>query len=254
MIRAFAQAVLRNRIRFRRLRKFLGLPNRHPDPLVTSTDPAPDPSIIKKNNDFSCFVTSLWVFIFEELHKFTSVPDPDAVFLGLPDPLVRGTGPRIRIRIRIRTRMSRIRNNAHKNLFSLLCGRSHCWLRYSDEKLRENLCIMQLLTRKIFSHWSWHKSARISDMCRSKFFPCRLCVFLAGKRKIRQSVVAKYLLFSSVPDPPDPHVFGPPGSGSTSQRYGSGTGSFYHHAKIIRKTLIPSILWLLLTFYLWKIM
>ncbi len=39
------------------------------------------------------------------------------------------------------------------------------------------------------------------------------------------------------PDPPDPHVYGPPGSGSTSQRYGSG--SFYHHAKIVRKTLIP---------------
>jgi hypothetical protein len=30
---------------------------------------------------------------------------------------------------------------------------------------------------------------------------------------------------------PDSHVFGPPGSGSTSQRYGSG--SFYHHGKII---------------------
>ncbi len=50
---------------------------------------------------------------------------------------------------------------------------------------------------------------------------------------------------ASVPDPvpeqdPDPHVFGPPGSGSgsTSHRYGSG--SFYHHAKIVRKTLIPS--------------
>ncbi len=27
------------------------------------------------------------------------------------------------------------------------------------------------------------------------------------------------------PDPPDPHVFGPPGYGSTSQRYGSGSGS-----------------------------
>jgi hypothetical protein len=27
------------------------------------------------------------------------------------------------------------------------------------------------------------------------------------------------------PDPPDLHVFGPPGSGSTSQRYGSGSGS-----------------------------
>ncbi len=44
------------------------------------------------------------------------------------------------------------------------------------------------------------------------------------------------------PDPPDPHVFGPSGSGSgsTSQRYGSG--SFYHHAKIVRKTLIPTVL------------
>jgi hypothetical protein len=31
---------------------------------------------------------------------------------------------------------------------------------------------------------------------------------------------------------------GLPGSGSISQRYGSG--SFYHHAKIVRKTLIPT--------------
>jgi hypothetical protein len=48
------------------------------------------------------------------------------------------------------------------------------------------------------------------------------------------------------PDPPDPRVFWPPGSGSTSQRYGSGSGSgsgsFYHHAKITRKTLNPTIL------------
>jgi hypothetical protein len=46
------------------------------------------------------------------------------------------------------------------------------------------------------------------------------------------------------PDPPDPHVFGPPGS--TGQRYGSGSGSrsgsFYHQAKIVRKTLIPTVL------------
>ena len=48
------------------------------------------------------------------------------------------------------------------------------------------------------------------------------------------------------PDPPDPRVFGPPGSGFTSQRYGSGSGScsgsgsesFYNHAKIVRETLI----------------
>ncbi len=44
----------------------------------------------------------------------------------------------------------------------------------------------------------------------------------------------------SVADP-DPHVFEPPGS-----------GSFYHHAKMVRKTLIPTILWLFLTVYLCK--
>jgi hypothetical protein len=42
------------------------------------------------------------------------------------------------------------------------------------------------------------------------------------------------------PDPPDPHFFGPPGSGSISLRYGSGP--FYHHAKIVRKSLIPTFL------------
>ncbi len=42
------------------------------------------------------------------------------------------------------------------------------------------------------------------------------------------------------PDPSDPYVFGPPGSGSVSQRYASG--SFYHQAKIVRKTLIPTAL------------
>jgi hypothetical protein len=44
------------------------------------------------------------------------------------------------------------------------------------------------------------------------------------------------------PDPSDPYVFGPPGSGSISQWYGSGSRSFYHHAKIVRKTLIPTVL------------
>jgi hypothetical protein len=37
--------------------------------------------------------------------------------------------------------------------------------------------------------------------------------------------------------------FGPPGSGSVSQRYGSG--SFYPQAKIVRKTLISTVLQLL---------
>ncbi len=49
------------------------------------------------------------------------------------------------------------------------------------------------------------------------------------------------------PNPdPDLHVFWPPGSGSgsISQRYGSGagSGSFYHQAKSVRKTLIPTAL------------
>jgi hypothetical protein len=36
------------------------------------------------------------------------------------------------------------------------------------------------------------------------------------------------------PDPSDPYVSGPPGSGSVSQWYGSR--SFYHQAKVVRKT------------------
>ncbi len=46
--------------------------------------------------------------------------------------------------------------------------------------------------------------------------------------------------------------FGPPGSGSgsISQRYGSGSGSasFYHSAKIVRKILMSTVLWLLFDF------
>ncbi len=44
------------------------------------------------------------------------------------------------------------------------------------------------------------------------------------------------------PDPPDPHVLGHPGSGSISQRYGSGSGSFYYEAKKVRKTWISTVL------------
>ncbi len=49
-------------------------------------------------------------------------------------------------------------------------------------------------------------------------------------------------------------VFGPPGSGSISQRYGSESESLYHQAKIVRKALIPAVLWLLLDFLSLKIM
>ncbi len=54
------------------------------------------------------------------------------------------------------------------------------------------------------------------------------------------------------------YVFGPPGSGfgSISTRYGSGygsgsgSGSFYDQAKIVRKTLIPTVMYFFMTFYL----
>jgi hypothetical protein len=46
-------------------------------------------------------------------------------------------------------------------------------------------------------------------------------------------------IINSGPDPnPDPHFFGPSGSGSIPLT----SGSFYHNAKIVRKTLIPTIL------------
>jgi hypothetical protein len=43
-----------------------------------------------------------------------------------------------------------------------------------------------------------------------------------------RSTNTKYMKGISVgdPDPQDPHVFGPPGSGSTRQRYGSGSFPF----------------------------
>jgi hypothetical protein len=48
------------------------------------------------------------------------------------------------------------------------------------------------------------------------------------------------------PDLADPYVFEPPGSGSIRQSYGSGSGSgsgsFYHQAKIVRRTWIPTAL------------
>jgi hypothetical protein len=57
------------------------------------------------------------------------------------------------------------------------------------------------------------------------------------KRTHFRSEKTTYSVVYSDPDPPDPHVFGPPGSGSTSQRYGSGSGSFYHHAKNSKENL-----------------
>jgi hypothetical protein len=56
-----------------RIRRFLGLLDPDLDQLVKTT--APDPSIIKQKSkkilDYYCFVTSLWLFIFEKWCKCT---------------------------------------------------------------------------------------------------------------------------------------------------------------------------------------
>ncbi len=78
--------------------------------------------------------------------------------------------------------------------------------------------------------------------------PFSIHLFVLGN-----SLQINFILKTSVadpdpnPDPSDLYVFGPPGSGP-------GSGSFYHQAKIVRKTLNPTALWLLFDFYLWKMM
>jgi hypothetical protein len=74
----------------------LGLPDPHPDPLVTSMDLAPDPSIIKLLYDLLSLKNDVNVPVFRiriRIRMFLSLPDPH------PDPLVRGTDSRTRPRI-----------------------------------------------------------------------------------------------------------------------------------------------------------
>ncbi len=60
--------------------------------------------------------------------------------------------------------------------------------------------------------------------------------------RVVEAVPLPYLLFeyffsfASVvdPDPQDPHVFGPSGSGTVRQRYGSGSGYFPFLIKMFR--------------------
>ena len=77
--------------------------------------------------------------------------------------------------------------------------------------------------------------------------PHRYTVTAAGPKDIHREwkgVVGRWGPGYSVsdPDPSDPHVFGP--LGSIIQIYGSGfgSGSSYHQAKKVRKTLIPTVL------------
>jgi hypothetical protein len=88
------------------------------------------------------------------------------------------------------------------------------------------------LVPSMIQHFFFCTTAVWLKACKEAFTPLRACHRL--KECLSISVAD--------PDPPDPHVSGPPGYGSISQRYGSGSGFFYHHAKIVRKIMIPTIL------------
>ncbi len=69
-------------------------------------------------------------------------------------------------------------------------------------------------------------------------------------------IVLKHLNVAPVsvadPDSSDPYVFWPPGSGSRSISQRSGSGPFYHQAKIVRKPWFLLLGDFFLTLYLWK--
>jgi hypothetical protein len=72
---------------------FLGLPDPHPEPLVTSTDPdpVPDPSIIKQNNKKKTLIL-LFCDFFDILLVFPDPhPEPDPYVFGPPGS-ASGTG------------------------------------------------------------------------------------------------------------------------------------------------------------------
>ncbi len=117
--------------------------------------------------------------------------------------------------------------------------------------------VLKTLLQGVFFYLAFFLKGRIR-ICiriRNDLNPVRNNTFgihnTAGFVSLRRSQCALFLepgqMFltkeTSVPEP-DPHDFGPPGS--TSKRYGSGSGAgsgfFCHQAKIVRKTLIPTVL------------
>jgi hypothetical protein len=102
---------------------FLCIPDPHPDPLVTSKDPAPEPAMdpapepsvdpdplainLRLLHDF---LPVFRIRIQIRIHRIhLAIPDPH------PDPLVREEFIRGSFMIRIRSKMSRIPNSALKN-------------------------------------------------------------------------------------------------------------------------------------------
>ncbi len=175
-------------------------------------------------------MTPFWLFIFEKLCTCTFKQEKaekllkNSFLFASWRSMTQKAGIRIRIHIQIRIQIR-------------ICQR------HGSTDPRQNVMAPQnwLLHRKKDQYKKYLKKV-------ARWLYCRDHVPTTC-----HSVINEYTSVADPdPHPPDLHVFGPPGSGSTSQRY--GYGSFYHRAKIVRKTLIPTILWLFLTFYLWKML
>jgi hypothetical protein len=109
-----------------------------------------------------------------------------------------------------------------------------CVQQEKENLVAASLTLSQRLATGVSCTWHSPSSALSSNQGNSEAFT-----------KILLMIFATISEKNSVPDP-GPFVFGPPGSGSTSQRNGSGSGvgsgSFYRQAKIVRKTLILIVL------------
>ncbi len=105
LMKPLERAVLRIRIRIRirlhEIRMFFDLSDQHPDPLVTRTDPARDRSIFHHKAKI-VRKTSISIVLWLLFDLLSLQNDVNVLvfririrkFLGLPDPLVRGTDPR----------------------------------------------------------------------------------------------------------------------------------------------------------------
>ncbi len=94
---------------------------------------------------------------------------------------------------------------------------SHSWRQMSLPEIRQQ--------GTAFVCFIWLKIQLKVLVGAKKCFPYYRYIF--GRRK-------KNSVSDPNPDPPDPHVFGPSGSGSTCQRYEIGSGSFYYQAKLVK--------------------
>ncbi len=125
-----------------------------------------------------------------------------------------------------------------KETWLLLLNTSNRFLRKKKKHLYDYLCLLQRTSNPVFMRTLCFRSAdgvlpttQVPISFRKKTFPLGQC---CGTDPNSDPDLSKH----------DPYVFEP--SGSVSQR--SGSRSFYHEAKIVSKTLIPTVLWLIFDF------